>query len=255
MTINSISKIITQLEVIKESVRNPDNNSLFTATAAISESLEKFCASVYHVLHLLGDQNEVIKEQVMETMQQALHGCLQLQLVAVSKGLYHNVLNPENTMLICVRFLLLSVSIIIDAVDFMRGTVTLEDDIDGGVALGPEEINDVIVYILHYGRALYRGDVEAPGQENNQIPESNMPIPSEPQNIPVMTSVASQNTTHSISVSPKNDGFESVSESSEEIIIKPTPQPAPVQPKPVATTVAKPVTVAVQSPPLPAKEK
>jgi len=178
---------------------------------------------------------------------------LQLQLVAVSKGLYHNVLNPENTMLICVRFLLLSVSIIIDAVDFMRGTVTLEDDTDG-VALGPEEINDVIVYILHYGRALYRGDVEAPGQENNQIPESNMPISSEPQNIPVMTTVASQNTTHSISP-PKDDGFESASESSEEKIqIKPTPQPAAAQSKPVATTVTKPVTVAVQSPPLPAKE-
>jgi len=252
MTINSISKIITQLEVIKESVRNPDNNSLFTATAAISEALEKFCASVYHVLHLLGDQNEVIKEQVMETMQQALHGCLQLQLVAVSKGLYHNVLNPENTMLICVRFLLLSVSIIIDAVDFMRGTVTLEDDTDG-VALGPEEINDVIVYILHYGRALYRGDVEAPGQENNQIPESNMPIPSEPQNIPVMPTVVSQNTTHSISPPKNDDGFESVSENSEEEII-PIPQPAAVQSKPVASTVTKPVTVAVQSPPLPAKE-
>jgi hypothetical protein len=164
MTIDSIGKIIAELEVIKESVRNPDIGSLFSATASISESLEKFCASVYHLLHLLGDQNEVIKEQVMETMQQALHGCLQLQLVAVCKGLYHNTINPENTMLICIRFLLLSVSIIIDAVDFMRTTATLEDDTEG-VALGPEEINDVIVYILHYGRALFRGDTEVPGNE------------------------------------------------------------------------------------------
>jgi len=164
VTIESIGKIIAELEVIKESVRNPDIHSLFSATAAISDSLEKFCASVYHILHLLGDQNEVIKEQVMETMQQALHACLQLQLVAVCKGVYHNVLNPENTMLICIRFLLLGVSIIIDAVDFMRTTATLEDDTEG-VALGPEEINDVIVYILHYGRALFRGDTEVPGNE------------------------------------------------------------------------------------------
>jgi len=224
MTINSISKIISQLEVIKESVRNPDNSSLFIATAAISEALEKFCASVYHVLHLLGDQNEVIKEQVMETMQQALHGCMQLQLVAVCKGLYHNVLNPENTMLICVRFLLLSVSIIIDAVDFMRGTVTIDDDTEG-VALGPEEINDVIVYILHYGRALYRGDVESQGGADNNQTDPVIESPS-------MPSHAISHTNHSSNAGRKS------SSSSDEIRVIEEPKHVPVS-QPV--TSSKPV--------------
>jgi len=152
-------------------VRNPDIQSLIAAVASISDSLEKFCASVYHVLHLLGDQNEVIKEQVMETMQQALHGCIQLQLVVVTKGLSHNVVNPENTMLISVRFLLLSVSIIVDAIDYMKqGMLVLEESDNDDVPLGPEEIREAIVYILHYGRPLYRGDDVQFGQDPSEEP-------------------------------------------------------------------------------------
>jgi len=148
---------------------NPDIQSLIAAVASISDSLEKFCASVYHVLHLLGDQNEVIKEQVMETMQQALHGCVQLQLVVVTKGLSHNVVNPENTMLISVRFLLLSVSIIVDAIDFMKqGMLVLEESDNEDVPLGPDEIHEAIVYILHYGRPLYRGDDVQFGQDTEE---------------------------------------------------------------------------------------
>jgi len=201
MTVNSISKIISQLEILKNSVRNPDIQSLVAAVASISDSLEKFCASVYHVLHLLGDQNEVIKEQVMETMQQALHGCTQLQLVVVTKGLSHNVVNPENTMLISVRFLLLSVSIIVDAIDYMKqGMLVLEENDNDDVPLGPDEIREAIVYILHYGRPLYRGD------DVGQEPEEPIDLPQHGyMEIDVPMTMATTTTTNTINIkAPKN---------------------------------------------------
>jgi hypothetical protein len=262
MTINTISLIIDQLENIKESVRNPDTNALFEATASISEALEKFCASVYHVLHLLGDQNEVIKEQVMETMQLALHGCLQLQLVVICKGLYHNVLNPENTMLICIRFLLLSVSIIIDAVDFMKTLVSIEDDGSGGVALGPDEINDVIVYILHYGRPLFRGDGEPPPEPT---PEPEVHVMHTPvNNAPAVSNVVFtqekprpiETTNSNININIKND--DDSDDEKPKAVSKPVHIPVKEEPKAVQSNhspapavqqpAAKPEPVAAAAP-------
>jgi len=161
--IGAINKIISQLEAIKNTVRSPDNSALVIAIASISDSAEKFCGAIYHALYHLGEENEVLKEQVMETMQHVLHCSIQLQLVAVTKGLYFTIVNPEATMLTCLRSLLLSVSIVVDAVDYMKSG-TLLDGNDDSVALLPEEINEAIVYILHYGRPLYKGEGEVPDQ-------------------------------------------------------------------------------------------
>jgi hypothetical protein len=156
-------------------------------------------------------------------------------------------------MLICVRFLLLSVSIIIDAFDFMRTTVALEDEADAGVDLGPDEINDVIVYILHYGRALYRGDVEVPGQENNQSQEViSAPEPTTFNNNIAITT--HQNPAQPVVHSPHKE--ESLSSSDEdEMPVKAQPAPAkpvthnppPVQ-QPAQVKPANPQPPVVQQP-------
>jgi len=79
-------------------------------------------------------------------------------------------------MLICVRFLLLSVSIIVDAVDYMKqGLLVMEEIENDNVPLGTEEINEAIVYILHYGRPLYRGDGQPNEQDQPDIEELDQP--------------------------------------------------------------------------------
>jgi len=240
-TVNSIRKIVDRLEVIKNSVRCPDVTSLVNAVGSISDTLESFCASVYHVLHLLGDQNEVIKEQVMESMQQALHGCIQLQLVVVAKALNHNVINPENTMLVCVRSLLLAVSIIVDAVDYMQGMLALDDNEMDEVPLGAEEMREAIIYILHYGRPLYRGDDV--GEQLDQIPEDDQYGNME-TNVPFTT-------TATYSTQDDNGGFESMSE-------EVTPRnvqynfATPVEKKPTTHSFVSPMPTAAT--PTPAKQ-
>jgi len=140
-------------------VSRPDTPALFGAVASISESLEKFSGAIYYALSQASQENEVIKEQIMETMQHSIHSLIQLQLVACTRGLNFTIINPEITMLNCVRYLLLASSIVIEAIDYAKGSSTLNDgNTEAHTELGHDEITGAIVYILHYGRALYKGD-------------------------------------------------------------------------------------------------
>jgi len=138
---------------------NNNYQALIVAVASICSSLEKFCTAVYIVLHELGDENEVIKEQLMETMQHSLHCAIQLQLVACARGLQFSPLNTELTMLTCLRSLLISVAMTVDAVDYMKlNSLIQESNSDNQVPLEQTDIKEAIVYILHYGRPLFKGD-------------------------------------------------------------------------------------------------
>jgi len=63
-------------------------------------------------------------------------------------------------MLVALRTLLLSVSIVIDAMEYL--TVLNAVDVAGDDAttenLRGEDINEAVIYILHYGRPLFKGD-------------------------------------------------------------------------------------------------
>jgi len=157
--IASINEVISQLMVIKNSLLSPDTIALVNAIGVITSAVEKFSASVYFALLSLGSSNEVLKEQIMETMQCAIHCCIQLHVVAASKAMFHPIINPEVTMLSAVRFLLLSFSIIIEAVSYMKCT-EVPDAEDEMADLQPDEIKAAIVYILHYGRPLFKGEGE-----------------------------------------------------------------------------------------------
>eukprot|EP01128_Nolandella_sp_AFSM9_P002529 TRINITY_DN12894_c0_g1_i1.p1 TRINITY_DN12894_c0_g1~~TRINITY_DN12894_c0_g1_i1.p1 ORF type:complete len:694 (-),score=154.81 TRINITY_DN12894_c0_g1_i1:174-2255(-) len=154
----AVNNLIAQLQTVKSTVETPDNDALSAAVLSISEGLENFCGAVYYALHVLPEECEVIKEQIMETMQTAIHCLVLLQLVSTTRNLYYTVVNPEITLLISLRTLLLSVSIVIDGVDSMLGSGLLENDQDGHVQVTPEEVQEAIIYILHYGRPLFLGD-------------------------------------------------------------------------------------------------
>jgi len=108
-----------------------------------------------------------LKEQIMETMQCAIHCCIQLHIVAATKSMFHPIVNPEVTLLSAVRFLLLAVSIILEAVSYMKSE-ELIDEPDGGLTdLQPDEVKAAVVYVLHYGRPLFKGE----GQEQPEPEE------------------------------------------------------------------------------------
>jgi len=169
--IASINEVISQLMVIKNSLLSPDTIALVNAIGVITTAVEKFSASVYFALLSLGSSNEVLKEQIMETMQCAIHCCIQLHVVAASKAMFHPIINPEVTMLSAVRFLLLSFSIIIEAVSYMKCTELPENEEDQMADLQSDEIKAAIVYILHYGRPLFKGEGEVQPVEEPQEPK------------------------------------------------------------------------------------
>lgn len=172
--IASINEIMTQLNVIKATVASPNVKSFVAAVTSISDAVESFCASVYFALSLMGDSNEVLKEEIMETMQQCIQCCIHSQLVASSKAMMHLMVNPEITILTALRLLLMSIAIIIDAVGAMKKADEMNlDPNEGAFALTPEDIKAGIVYILHYGRVLFKGEDET---EPEPEPVINKPV-------------------------------------------------------------------------------
>lgn len=103
--INSVNEIMTQLNVIKATVASPNIRNFVAAVGSISDAVEQFCASVYFALSLIGDSNEVLKEEIMETMQQCIQCCIHTQLVASSKAMMHLMINPEITILTALRLI------------------------------------------------------------------------------------------------------------------------------------------------------
>lgn len=132
---------------------------------------------MYFALHQLNEQFEVIKEQVMETMQTALHCLLLLQLVSASRSLFYTVVNPEVTMLVALRTLLLSVSIVIDAMEYLTVLQAVDAMGDGTENLRGEDINEAVIYILHYGRPLFKGDDGTMKLESSSEEEEPAPAP------------------------------------------------------------------------------
>jgi hypothetical protein len=57
----AVQKITDQLQIIKGTIQSPDTSALILAIASISDSIERFCASVYYALSAIGDSNEVLK--------------------------------------------------------------------------------------------------------------------------------------------------------------------------------------------------
>jgi len=115
--------------------------------------------------------------------------------------LYFTIINPEATMLTCLRSLLLSVSIIIDAIDYMKTDALGVSSADtGSITLLPEEINEAIVYILHYGRPLYKGEGEEPqpGEFANTTS-----VTSASNNSPTITTTTTTSTTTSTTTATK----------------------------------------------------
>jgi hypothetical protein len=92
------------------------------------------------------------------------------------------VVNPEITMLVALRTLLLSVSIVIDAMEYL--TVLNAVDVAGGDAttenLRGEDINEAVIYILHYGRPLFKGD------DGSNRPEESSSEEEPPAPVPVV---------------------------------------------------------------------
>ena len=58
---HTVNKIKDQLQVIRGTIMMPDNSALIIAIASITESLERFCASVYYALSVIEDNNDVLK--------------------------------------------------------------------------------------------------------------------------------------------------------------------------------------------------
>jgi len=159
----------------KKALASEEKNyhDLLTSVSSISSSLEKFCSAVYYVLCELSDENEVIREQVMETMQHALHCTIQLCIVACEKNLEFLNLNIDGIMLTSLRGLLLSVAIIIDSVTFMKkNNLINEGNPDTHLGLGKNEINEALIYILHFGRPLLKSEEEN-GKELNPVVTEN----------------------------------------------------------------------------------
>jgi len=167
--IQSINELVSQLLIIKNSLISPDTGALVNAISIITSSVEKFCASVYFALLSLGGSNEVLKEQIMETMQCAIQCCIQLHIIGASKALFHPIINPEVTMLSSVRFLLLSVSIILEAVSYMKSEELLDEPNDQMADLQPDEVKAAVVYVLHYGRPLFKGEGQEPVEEEAPV--------------------------------------------------------------------------------------
>jgi len=86
--------------------------------------------------------------------------------------MFHPIVNPEVTLLSAVRFLLLSVSIILEAVSYMKSEELIEEPADGLTDLQPDEVKAAVVYVLHYGRPLFKGE----GQEPEPEPEIPKPV-------------------------------------------------------------------------------
>eukprot|EP01127_Copromyxa_protea_P016014 TRINITY_DN469_c0_g1_i10.p2 TRINITY_DN469_c0_g1~~TRINITY_DN469_c0_g1_i10.p2 ORF type:complete len:427 (-),score=118.77 TRINITY_DN469_c0_g1_i10:78-1358(-) len=180
----AVKKITDQLQIIKGTIQNPDTSALILSIASISDSIERFCASVYYALSAIGDSNEVLKEQIMETMQCCIQATIQLHIVATCKAMFITTINPEMTLLTALKTVLLSVSIIIEAVNYMKQTELIEFDSvseDGVDCLKSEDIRSAIVYILHYGRPLFKGEGEEPEvPEPEEEPEQISPADSTP---------------------------------------------------------------------------
>lgn len=56
----------------------------------------------------------------METMQCCIQATIQLHIVATCKSMFITTINPEMTLLTALKTVLLSVSIIIEAVNYMK---------------------------------------------------------------------------------------------------------------------------------------
>jgi len=172
--IGSINKIISQLQCIKKVLETEDRNhpNLLTAVASISSSLEKFCSAVYYLLCELNDANEVIREQVMETMQNAIHCNILLCLVTCEKNLQFLTQNVDGLMLASLRGLLLCVAIVMDGITYMKKSNLInEGNPETHVGLGKNEINEALIYILHFGRPLIKSEEEK--ESPSPIIESN----------------------------------------------------------------------------------
>eukprot|EP01128_Nolandella_sp_AFSM9_P000174 TRINITY_DN1033_c0_g1_i3.p1 TRINITY_DN1033_c0_g1~~TRINITY_DN1033_c0_g1_i3.p1 ORF type:complete len:400 (-),score=105.57 TRINITY_DN1033_c0_g1_i3:124-1323(-) len=178
---SAVSNLLQQLQTIKNTVQSPDNTALTAAVLSISQSLEKFCGAVYYALHSLPEESEVIKEQIMETLQASIHCLVLLQLVSTSRNLYYTVVNPEITLLIALRTLLLSVSIVIDAVDAILSSGLIDRSHDDHVEVSDEEVREAIIYVLHYGRPLFKGDDGSMTLESESEDERPAPSPPTPQ--------------------------------------------------------------------------
>ncbi len=74
------------------------------------------------------------------------------------------------------RLLLISIAIIVDAVGAMKSSADYAVDMDqaDGFALSPEDIKAGIVYILHYGRVLFKGEDETEPEPEPEVKKPGM---------------------------------------------------------------------------------
>eukprot|EP01124_Arcella_intermedia_P012802 TRINITY_DN1917_c0_g1_i1.p1 TRINITY_DN1917_c0_g1~~TRINITY_DN1917_c0_g1_i1.p1 ORF type:complete len:724 (-),score=144.71 TRINITY_DN1917_c0_g1_i1:81-2252(-) len=152
-----IDDILVQINLIKTFSNNVEQFNV--AVSSLGSCLEKFCASVYFLLLELREDDQVIKEQVMENMQHSLHCCIQIFIVASCQSLHFPVINLVESLLSAFRALLNSVVMIIEAVDWIKGHGLLQEDYpENQILLEENDINEAILCIMHYGRALFKGE-------------------------------------------------------------------------------------------------
>lgn len=70
----------------------------------------------------------------------------------------------------------MSIAIIVDAVGAMKASADYGGDMDqtDGFALSPEDIKAGIVYILHYGRVLFKGEDETEPEPEPEVRKPGM---------------------------------------------------------------------------------
>jgi len=188
-----VGLILTQLEAIKNCVAIPSNQLLMESVQKVSEDFISLCSSIYN--YLVDVEEVVLRELMMESMQTALHNLMTIEVAVATKSLYYPIFNPDLMLYISFRALLVIVSII------LKTLTTLDLSHDEERKLSQKDIESSIAYILHFGRALFKGEekllsgeveveVELPNTNNNTTNTNNTTLKKTDSNTQIQPKVS-----------------------------------------------------------------
>jgi len=187
----------------------------------VSIDFVTLCASIYNFLISVDDV--VLRELMMEAMQTALHNLMLIEISAATKSLYYPIFNPDLMLYISFKALLVIVSII------LKTLTTLEISQDDEGQLSQVDIESSIAYILHFGRALFKGEesllngegieVEVENTTNNT--NNNITNNKNTTNTTTKTTNNTTNSNNTTNNTNTNNGVKTTNQTNNQITIEP----------------------------------